>query len=397
MRLEFSALHVCLGDEDTFERMQGLSVEEPFAPARMDFLNEVSRVLLSNREARQYSDIVTFAFWIRRANMEELKRRFSRDGTIRLGRGVVFHITPSNVAVNYAYSLASSFVLGNANIVRLPSKEFPQVTIINQAIRTVMGKRGFQDTLALVRYERNCDINDYFSSICDVRVVWGGDATIRELRKSPLPPRAGEITFADRYSICVIDATAYLKREDKERIALGFYNDTYLSDQNACTSPRMVCWIGNAVDTAQAQECFWKRLEEVVSSKYEFQPVQFVDKLTTTCLAAAEVEDLHVLPMKDNRITRVELGGLDPVIQNYKGNSGFFFEYRLRDILELVPLCSVNMQTVAFLGDREVFRPLFKHGVKGIDRITEIGHTMDFDLIWDGYDLVERLTRTICV
>ena len=101
--------------------------------------------------------------------------------------------------------------------------------------------------------------------------------------------------------------------------------------------------------------------------------------------------------MKDNRITRVELGGLDPVIQNYKGNSGFFFEYRLRDILELVPLCSVNMQTVAFLGDREVFRPLFKHGVKGIDRITEIGHTMDFDLIWDGYDLVERLTRTICV
>ena len=31
MRLEFSALHVCLGDEDTFERMQGLSVEEMVA------------------------------------------------------------------------------------------------------------------------------------------------------------------------------------------------------------------------------------------------------------------------------------------------------------------------------------------------------------------------------
>lgn len=165
MRPEFSALRFYMGDERTLERMPGLPAGEPFAPARIEFLNEVSRFLLSDREAKRYPDIVTFAFWIRRANMEQLKRRFSHNGAVRLGRGVAFHIAPSNVAVNYAYSFASGFVLGNANIVRLPSREFPQVKIINQAIRTAMDKCGFQDSLALVRYERNREINDCLSSI----------------------------------------------------------------------------------------------------------------------------------------------------------------------------------------------------------------------------------------
>lgn len=133
----------------------------------------------------------------------------------------------------------------------------------------------------------------------------------------------------------------------------------------------------------------------MVSSRYKFQPVQFVDKLENVCLAAVGIEGLHILRMNDNQITRVELEKIDPVIQNFKGNSGLFYEYRLRDILELVPLCNAKMQTIAFLGNREVLMPLLKCGVKGIDRVAEIGHTMDFDLIWDGYDLMERLTRNV--
>ena len=39
--------------------------------------------------------------------------------------------------------------------------------------------------------------------------------------------------------------------------------------------------------------------------------------------------------------------------------------------------------------------PLWKAGIKGIDRVVPVGKTMDFDLIWDGYNLVERLTRVI--
>jgi hypothetical protein len=134
---------------------------------------------------------------------------------------------------------------------------------------------------------------------------------------------------------------------------------------------------------------FWEQLRVMVSSKYKFKPVQFVDKLESVCLAAAGIEGLHIFRMNDNRITRVELEKINPVIQDFKRNSGFFYEYRLRDILELVPLCNAKMQTIAFLGNREVLMPLLKCGVKGIDRVADIEHTMDFDLIWDWYDLME--------
>ena len=393
MRPEFSALRFVIGSPEELERLAGAPAEEPFAPARVALLNEASRAILADPASRAYPDVVTFAFWIRRANLEGMKRRFLREGTLRLGRGVVFHIAPSNVPVNYAYSFAAGFLLGNANLVRLPSKEFPQAEIVNRALRRALEGSEYQGTQLFVRYPRSREINDYGSSICNVRVVWGGDATIRELRQSPLPPRAGEVTFADRASICVIDAETY--RRDPSGIAEGFYNDTYLSDQNACTSPRLVCWMGEEAAVAEAREAFWRRLKEQVSRRYAFQPVQFVDKLTACCLAAAAVEGVRVLPSEDGEITRVELERLDPGIWACQGNSGFFYEYRLRDVLELAPLCDEKLQTVALLGDRSILLPLLKSGVRGIDRVTAIGHTMDFDLIWDGYDLTEQLTREV--
>lgn len=393
---QFELLQFCIGDRGDLEAVRELSVDEPFSAGRIAFLNEISRELLSDREAKAYPDVVTFAYWVRRANMERQRAVFLQENTLRVGRGVVFHIAPSNVAVNYAYSFAAGFVLGNANIVRLPSRAFPQVEIINRAIRAVLARRGeWAGYVIFLRYPRERRVNDYLSSLCDVRVIWGGDETIHEVRKSELPPRAGEVTFADRYSICVADSRTYLGTEDKDAVALGFYNDTYLTDQNACTSPMLVCWTGGEAETAEAQKQFWSRLWQLVSRRYTAQPVQFVNKLTSCCLVSAAVPGCRVVRMPDHLITRVELERLTPEILRYRENSGFFFEYRLSDIMELRPLCGTKLQTVACLGNSEMLLHLVRSGVKGIDRIVPVGHTMDFDFIWDGYDLTERMTRRI--
>lgn len=387
-----------IGDEAAVERMAELPAGVPFDEGRIEFLNRVSRELMADKEARGYPDVVTFAFWIRRANMEKEKAEFLADGRLRMGRGVAFHIAPSNVAVNYAYSFAAGFVLGNANIVRLPSKEFAQTELINRGIRRVLDRpeyKKWQDCIAFLRYERNKEINDCFSSLCDVRVVWGGDQTIREIRKSELKPRAGEITFADRYSIGIIDAEAYLEMDEKDKAAQGFYNDTYLTDQNACTAPRLICWLGGKEKIRQAKEIFWEKLWNVVDRNYAFQPVQYVDKLTSCCMAAVGIDGLCAVRMKDNRIVRLEVERLEPALQEHRGNSGLFYEYEMEDVMELVPLCSERMQTVVMLGNREKLVPLLQSGVKGIDRVAEVGRSMDFGFVWDGMDLRERMTRVI--
>ena len=389
-----------VGSANIADFMPGVPALPPFDVRILDFLNVVAKALLADREAKAYPDVVTYAFWIRSASTKKLKERFGGDdGAVRLGRGVAFHIAPSNVPVNYAYSLAAGLLTGNANIVRVPSKDFPQVSIINRAIDAVLAMPEHEEMkkrVCLVRYGRDRAVNDAFSAMADTRIIWGGDATIAEVRKSPLPPRGSEVTFADRFSLAVIDADKYLAREDKGNIAQDFYNDTYLTDQNACTSPRMVIWTGSQKEEAKA--VFWEMLHGLVRAKYTFQPIQGVNKLTSGYLAAVSREGVRVESHEDNLLVRVRVPALDDGTMDLKDNSGYFFEYDCDDILELKPLCNDNRcQTVSYIGDKEMFHPLLASGVRGIDRIVPIGKTMDFDLIWDGYDLVSRLTRTVAI
>lgn len=56
---------------------------------------------------------------------------------------------------------------------------------------------------------------------------------------------------------------------------------------------------------------------------------------------------------------------------------------------------NTHCQTIGLLGDKAIVEPLIRSGIRGVDRVVPIGRTMDFDLMWDGYDLVERFTREI--
>lgn len=382
------------GTPETVAGMDALPARTPFDGAVLAFLETVSQILRSG--GRAYPDVMTFAFWIRRASLQSLRNRFFReDGDLRLGRGMAFHIAPSNVAANFAYSLAAGLLTGNANVVRLPTERFPQAELICRAVHTALEDHpGLRPYIALVRYERSRENNDLLSRLADTRLVWGGDRTIAELRKSPLAPRAGEITFADRCSLAVIDSGWYLEKGERRKLALDFYNDTFLTDQNACTSPRLVVWLGERREEAKA--VFWEALHELVKARYAFQPVQGIDKLTQSCLLAAERGDVRVQPRRDNLIYRVQVSSLAGGLLDQTGNSGYFLEYDCDDILELRELCNdPRCQTVAYIGEKKMFMPLLNTGIKGIDRVVPVGKTMDFDLIWDGYNLYERLTRII--
>ncbi len=386
---------VC-GDSNILENITGIPVCKPFNNEVIEFLNDVSKILLSVPDAKKYPDIITFAFWIRKSSMTGLKQKFFlEDSTyIYMGKGVVFHIAPSNVPVNYAYSLVTGLVCGNINIVRLPSKKFPQTDIINSAIIQALEKHtNIKQYIILTRYGHDQDINNLFSYIADARVIWGGDNTINELRKCPVKPYATEIVFPDRYSAVVIDSSSYLEIKDKETIARDFYNDTFLTDQNACTSPRIVIWTGSKVEEAQYK--FWEELYNFTENRYVIQDIQSVNKLTSMCKAAVYTNS-KLTGYRDNLIIRISVDKADSGLMELKDNSGYFYEYICNDIMELWDLCNNNKcQTLSYIGNKGMFIPLLQKGVKGISHIVPVGKTMDFNFIWDGYNLVEELTRKI--
>lgn len=393
---KFEKIEFHVGDSSVLSSIDNINPMQPFHENVVDFLDDLSKELMKNPVSKLYPDVITLGFWLRRASVTKMKKLYATDDLHRVGRGVVFHIAPSNVAVNYAYSLFAGLLCGNANVVRIPSKKFPQIELINEAINHTLSKHeAVKPYICLIRYDKEKTINDYLSSMCNTRVIWGGDKTIEEIRKSPIPSRTTEITFADRYSLAVIDSDKYLCVENKKQVAIEFYNDTYLSDQNACTSPRAIAWMGDKKD--EAKEVFWTELSEVIRDRYTLQPVWSVDKLTNKYeVLAKNITTLASVNMDSNLIVRMKTDRLVPELMDYRGHSGFFYEYDCDDIKELRQFCNdTRCQTIGLIGKKEAIQPLIDLGIKGVDRVVPIGKTMDFDLIWDGYNLVERLTRTV--
>jgi len=373
--------------------MEQVPVLRPFDENMIEYFNTVSKILLNNAEAKGYPDVITFAFWCRKASIKSLQKPYI--GNInRMGRGVAFHITPSNVAVNFAYSLAAGMLSGNANIVRLPSNEFEQVKMICEALFKAADNK-IKQYICLVKYGHDQTITDCLSALCDTRIIWGGDQTIETIRKSPLKPRATEITFSDRYSICVINSDNYLKEEKKKFIAEGFFNDTYLTDQNACTSPRLIVWMGNCIE--EAQLVFWNELHAIVKERYLLQPIHSVSKLINLCKHAAGNGKIFREDFKDNYITRVKAERLTGSLMDCKGSNGYFIEYAAKSLVELLPLFTSQCQTLSYLGLEagKIQDFVMALGPRGVDRIVPIGKTMEFSLVWDGHDLIRSLTREL--
>jgi hypothetical protein len=397
MQRAFDKIKFVCGDADMLSEIAARPALLAFDERATFFLTALSSQLLSLKEAKAYPDVVSFAFWCRKANLSALKAPYLNEH--RLGRGVAFHIAPSNVPVNFAYTLAAGMLAGNANIVRLPSKDFPQANLICSVINELLELPEYlaiAKRLCLVRYDHSSEITDALSSLCSSRVIWGGDKTVDEIRKSPIPARTNEITFPDRHSLCVINADKYLAEHKPSKVAKDFFNDTYLTDQNACTSPRIIIWFGHEIE--KAKEIFWSELEKLVETDYELRAVQTVGKLTTFFKFASQAECTYV-QSANCKITRVAISKITETLLEHFENSGYFYEYDAALLDEIMPLCNHKCQTLSYIGFDacELRKIVLDSAPFGIDRVVAVGKTMDFSLIWDGIDIIRTLSREITI
>lgn len=362
------------------------------------FIAELSAEILKSPLARTYPDLSALAFWGRKANLQKLKEAFG-DTAGRLGRGLCFHIAPSNIPVNFAFTYLFGLLAGNANIVRLPSKTFPQIDALCALMKKVLTRYPeIEMRTAFVRYPRNNEITEAFCKIADARMIWGGDQTIENIKSLPASPRCVDIAFADRYSLAIIDGEAVLQAdaEQMKRLAENFYNDTWLMDQNACSSPQIILWQN---DSDEARKKFWDAAFAVAEAKYALQDAVSVDKYTLFCTEAVSNDNAESFTRDGNLLYREEVKALTPDIINHRGKGGYFFEHSLKDVRELCAVITEKFQTITYFGiDATVLREeLIAANIRGIDRIVPVGKAMDIDVIWDGHDLVRELSRIVKV
>jgi hypothetical protein len=392
----------------------------PFARPVLDFLEALSFSLLGSKALREYPDIAAFAFFCRRGNLEQLRKEYTPDApkgqgdgpqAHRIGRGMAFHIAPGNVPLNFAYSLAAALLAGNSSVVKASSRDFPQTRLICEAMAALLDPPAsphhpLLPYVNVIAYPRELqELTQELSALCDLRIIWGGDETVARIRQAPLSPRAFDVTFADRYSLLVLRASALpdMDKKQLEAVAQGFYNDTFLTDQNACTSPRLLYWLADPGDapsweqTRAAQDRFWEAVRRYAAPRYPLQSVVAVDKLTAFYEAAIRLPGVYRPDNPDNLITRIGVRELTPQVESIRCPGGCFVEYVDTDLKALVPVVSPKFQTLTYLGldPLELRRFVLSHGLRGIDRIVPLGHSMDFSLTWDGYDLIRTLSRQV--
>jgi hypothetical protein len=373
----------------------------PYAPEAILFLSAWSRQLLNRSDIRACPDVASFAYWCRPANLAKLQRELGRE-QLRIGRGLALHIAPSNVPVNFAYSFAFGLLAGNVNIVRVPESLPTQARLLCTEAKNLLLKAEHSRIASmnsLLSYPRDDVITESLSAVADVRLIWGGDQTIHHLRQMTTSPRCVDIAFADRYSLCLISAPAVLTAESNDILSLviRFYNDVYLLNQNACSSPHLILWQGTDLEVKAAQDRFWYAVQDLLNNKEAPPGIHALDKYTHLCRTAIRLNGIIASPTGNNRIHRVTLDQLPRDIDNHQGRYGFFFETIDNDLTQLKQIVNKRYQTLTCFGvDRQALAQyVVSSGLSGIDRVVPVGKALDIGMIWDGYDLIRTMSRIV--
>ena len=375
-------------------------IREPFDNLIIDFISDFSKELkLLNKY--NLTELHFLMHWCSKKNILKMKNSINLNKENRVGRGIVFHISPSNVPTNFFYSFIFGLLAGNSNIVRVPKQNFAEKVIILKAFKNVSKKKiykSIKESNIFIDYDhrQNENITKDLSMICDVRMIWGGDKSVNEIRKVVLPERSIELTFSDRYSISIIDQDK-IKFGNKNNLKIfikKFFYDSFLMGQLACNSPQIIFWVGKKNKNI---DNFWKELNSIVMEKYKFNEIDIMDKYSNLVSKILSNDDFKKLQTYSNNIYVIDLSNKNYTNYKLRGSHGTFYQKSLNKLDNIEMFIDKKCQTITYYGvsNLDIKNLILKKNIMGGDRIVPVGQSLNINNFWDGYDLIRTLSRVI--
>jgi hypothetical protein len=364
----------------------------------IDFLAQVSRRLLDPAVTRRHPELGPLGFFLRRA---ELLRALPAPaaGGPRQPRGLIFHVAPANVDTIFAYSWALAALTGNHNVVRLSARAAGAAEAVLAALDDALAGAhpAIGQTQRIVTYGRDAEVTERLSAACDLRVIWGGDRTVNDVRRHPIRPLARDLTFPDRASFAAISVPGWsaAARDARRAAAAAFAADAYWFDQAACASPRAVYWIGgDEAAAARARAEFDALLAGAVRDRgWRLEPAMAVQNRVGAYGAAADGTATAIGFVSD-MVTTLDLAAPGSYPRRRLG-TGVFAHAVLSRLTDLVDVVDRRDQTLTYFGfsTAELRDLATALAGRGIDRIVPFGAALAFSTVWDGYDLPSEFTK----
>lgn len=370
----------------------------PFDSERLALLAELSASLLRDPESRNWPELVAFAFAIRPAELQRLKRDHEASvgpGTTAAARGIVLHFAPANVATVGSLSWVWSFLTGNANVVRVSTRRGEVAARLESAISTMLSGHRLAPSNRWVSYDHDPAITEILSRGADVRMIWGGNRAVEEIRPVRSKPGTLDLVFRDRVSIAVLDARAIAALDDGmlRDLVSKFVADVILFDQAACSSPKVLFWVGPG--SLGLSERWWAAvLDELAARDYVPPEGATVRKLGAASVAAMTGAARRVSTLSPS-LTILEADA-DRLISDHGCGWGFIEQRQVDCLEEILPSLHSGVQTVSTAGFGEEIAAFAQAlARKGVDRVVPVGTALQFGRYWDGFDLFQVLTRRV--
>ena len=371
----------------------------PFAPERVDLVASVAGTLLGPQRSAASGPAAHFAFWTRRAALAKLAAGFAARvpaSALARPRGLVFHLPPQNVETVFLYSWVLSYLAGNANIVRLPHEISARMRAIVDLFLERLQALG-DDSQLFVHYPSQGDLGAKISALSDARVVWGGDAKVALF--APLPLRNGgkSIWFGDRFSFSTIKGAALAALDDAALRALAkkLHNDIFVFDQMACSSPHALYVVGEAAaHSAAVRRLLDASALEGTMDDPAGRVGHAIGKMTAAFYVAANGRAFSV-HWRNPQLTSVVASA--PQRQDMRVGGGFLSVVFVPSLSEVAGFIRESDQTITYFGweRSEIETIAASRAGPGVSRWAPIGTALDFDFLWDGYDIPFELTRLV--
>lgn len=361
-------------------------------------LSLISKELIRGINNKEVGDeYLYFAMWIRKKNLQRHKDIYSKRDI--KGRGLTIHIAPSNVPTNALFTLVFGLLSGNSVAMRISERSRKD---LNEPLRIFDRFKGELNCLFSIfecAYDDRC-LNT-LSEKAQALVIWGGNKTIDNVISRFSNKGIKIISFANRSSFSAIslDWLLSIDTDQKKMTAKLFARDLFSFGQRACSSPRILIATGDLNMTSKRELIQFLEYVSNEGIRMKAKGVKARDCFINAEEFAMNHGKLNMVksknlycPLFEGKIDRTTISELYQA-----GCDGCLPIIHSKDWENLTKYAQNDSQTLVLIGLDEEERKYIYQQTKNtsITRYAKPGTALNIDIIWDGYDIVEELTKRI--
>ena len=93
----------------------------------------------------------------------------------------------------------------------------------------------------------------------------------------------------------------------------------------------------------------------------------------------------------------IDLDNLEKDFTNKKGQYGYFYQIKNLSLKKFFKISNSKIQTITYFGLNKltINNQIKKYNPRGIDRVVPIGQSSRMGFTWDGFNMIESLSRKI--